>query len=122
MEDVHYALVLQDTPGQYVNTFTVQYRWRRGGRLDQQLPKFRQPMDNSRELAAELERYHQTPSERWVLQHGRGVTPAAWARARACVDWVRAYLPPAPLIVELLFQNLGVRGWDCDGGGFCLGR
>lgn len=67
LEDVHYAMMVQQTPGRYLNTVTVQYRWQVGSRLDLQLDKLRRSMGNSRQVAQELERYHDSPQERCVV-------------------------------------------------------
>jgi hypothetical protein len=68
LEDVHYAIMVQQTPGRYLNTVTVQHRWQVGGGLDLQLDKLRRSMGNSRQVAQELERYYKSPQERCAVQ------------------------------------------------------
>eukprot|EP00854_Cymbomonas_tetramitiformis_P009257 gene9257-10966_t len=63
MEDIHYAKMLAETEGKLLEEATVGYRWRPGGRLDEQLDKFQQPMGSSHN---EIERRHQTPERRLV--------------------------------------------------------
>jgi hypothetical protein len=64
MGDVHYAMMVQATPGQYLNVVTVHYHWRVGGQLEHQLPKLHRSMGNTRQTNRELERYHRSPQQR----------------------------------------------------------
>ncbi|KAK3259938.1 hypothetical protein CYMTET_31082 [Cymbomonas tetramitiformis] len=96
MEDIHYAKMLAETEGKLLEEATVGYRWRPGGRLDEQLDKFQQPMGSSHN---EIERRHQTPERRWYVTNAMHFTEVfkMYLNGKGYAQYKRLPLPSRPM-------------------------